>query len=47
MVWPTISADARFGRAGYAAAQSVLLFTVILTVTAVQLRLQKRWVFYG
>jgi len=36
-----------YGRAGYASAQSVVLFLVILLVTAVQLRLQKRWVFYG
>jgi multiple sugar transport system permease protein len=37
----------QYGRAGYAAAQSVVLFVIILAVTAVQLRLQKRWVFYG
>lgn len=36
-----------YGRAGYASAQSVALFVIILAVTAVQLRLQKRWVFYG
>ena len=36
-----------YGRAGYASAQSVVLFVIILTVTAVQMRLQKRWVFYG
>jgi multiple sugar transport system permease protein len=36
-----------YGRAGYASAQSVVLFVIILLVTAVQLRLQKRWVFYG
>lgn len=36
-----------YGRAGYASAQSVMLFVVILLVTAVQMRLQKRWVFYG
>ena len=35
-----------YGRAGYASAQSVVLFVIILAVTAVQLRLQKRWVFY-
>jgi multiple sugar transport system permease protein len=35
-----------YGRAGYASAQSVVLFVIILVVTAVQLRLQKRWVFY-
>jgi multiple sugar transport system permease protein len=37
----------QYGRAGYAAAQSVVLFVIILMVTALQLRLQKRWVFYG
>jgi multiple sugar transport system permease protein len=36
-----------YGRAGYASAQSVVLFLIILAVTAVQMRLQKRWVFYG
>ena len=36
-----------YGRAGYAAAQSVVLFVIILAVTVVQLRVQKRWVFYG
>jgi len=36
-----------YGRAGYASAQSMALFAIILLVTAVQLRLQKRWVFYG
>jgi multiple sugar transport system permease protein len=36
-----------YGRAGYASAQSIVLFLIILAVTAVQLRLQKRWVFYG
>ena len=35
-----------YGRAGYASAQSMVLFVIILVVTAVQLRLQKRWVFY-
>ena len=36
-----------FGRAGYASAMSVVLFVIILFVTAVQMRMQKRWVFYG
>ncbi|MDQ3543111.1 MAG: sugar ABC transporter permease, partial [Actinomycetota bacterium] len=36
-----------YGRAGYASAQSVVLFVIILAVTAFQLRLQKRWVFYA
>lgn len=36
-----------YGRAGYASAQSVVLFAIILAVTAVQLRLQKRWVHYA
>ena len=33
-------------RMGYAAAEAVLLFTLILIVTAVQFRLQKKLVFY-
>jgi len=36
-----------YGRMGYAAAMSWVLFGAILIVTAVQLRLQKRWVFYA
>jgi len=36
-----------YGRAGYASAMSIVLFAIILIVTAVQLRMQKRWVFYG
>lgn len=36
-----------YGRAGYASAMSVVLFAIILAVTAVQIRTQKRWVFYG
>lgn len=36
-----------YGRAGYASAQSVVLFVIIMLVTAVQMRFQKRWVFYG
>lgn len=36
-----------YGRAGYASAQSIVLFVIILVVTAAQLRLQKRWVFYA
>ena len=36
-----------YGRAGYASAMSVVLFLIILAVTAVQIRTQKRWVFYG
>ncbi len=36
-----------YGRAGYASAMSVVLFVIILLFSAVQLRLQKRWVFYG
>lgn len=36
-----------YGRAGYASAMSVALFVIILAVTAVQIRMQKRWVFYG
>jgi multiple sugar transport system permease protein len=36
-----------YGRMGYAAAMSWVLFAVILIVTVVQLRLQKRWVVYA
>jgi multiple sugar transport system permease protein len=36
-----------FGRMGYAAAMSWVLFAVILVVTVVQFRLQRRWVHYG
>lgn len=36
-----------YSRMGYAAAMSWGLFAVILAVTAVQLRLQKRWVIYA
>lgn len=36
-----------YGRAGYASAQSVILFLIIMLVTLVQMRFQKRWVFYG
>lgn len=35
-----------YGRIGYASAMSIVLFGVILLVTAVQLRLQRRWVHY-
>jgi len=37
----------RYGRAGDAAALSVLLFVVVLAVTVVQLRGQRRWVHYA
>jgi multiple sugar transport system permease protein len=36
-----------YGRMGYAAAMSWVLFVVILLVTVAQFRLQKRWVHYG
>jgi multiple sugar transport system permease protein len=32
---------------GYAAAMSWVLFAIILVVTAVQLKLQKKWVVYA
>lgn len=35
-----------YGRVGYASAMSIVLFLVILLITAVQLRLQRRWVHY-
>jgi len=37
----------RYGRAGDAAALSVLLFVVVLAVTVVQIRGQRRWVHYA
>jgi multiple sugar transport system permease protein len=36
-----------FGRMGYAAAMSWVLFAFILAITLVQLRLQRRWVNYA
>jgi multiple sugar transport system permease protein len=36
-----------FGRMGYAAAMSWVLFALILVVTVAQFRLQRRWVHYG
>lgn len=35
-----------YGRMGYASAMSMALFIIILAITLVQLRLQKRWVHY-
>lgn len=35
-----------YGRMGYASAMSMVLFAIILVVTLMQLRLQKRWVNY-
>jgi len=37
----------RYGRAGQASALSWLLFALILVITAVQVRGQKRWVHYA
>ena len=34
-------------RMGYACAQSVLLLIILIVATFVQMRLQRRWVFYG
>ena len=36
----------QFGRMGYAAAMSWVLFVIILAVTLIQFRLQRRWVVY-
>ncbi len=36
-----------FGRMGYAAAMSWVLFAIIFSVTLIQTRLQRRWVHYG
>jgi len=40
--------DSAFGRFeyGYASAVALVLFLIILAVTVVQLRLQRRWVYY-
>lgn len=35
-----------YGRMGYASAMSMALFAIILAITLIQLRLQKRWVHY-
>jgi multiple sugar transport system permease protein len=35
-----------YGRIGYASAMSIILFAVIMMVTVLQLRLQRRWVHY-
>lgn len=35
-----------YGRMGYASAMSMALFAIILIITLIQLRLQKRWVNY-
>lgn len=37
----------QYGRAGAASALSWLLFVVVLIVTLVQVRVQRRWVNYG
>jgi multiple sugar transport system permease protein len=37
----------RYGRAGEASALSWLLFVLILLITAVQIRGQRRWVHYA
>jgi len=35
-----------YGRVGYASAMSIVLFAIVMLVTLVQVRLQKRWVHY-
>lgn len=35
-----------YGRMGYASAMSMVLFAIILSITLIQLRLQRRWVNY-
>jgi multiple sugar transport system permease protein len=37
----------RYGQMGYAAAMSWLFFVVLLGITIIQFRLQRRWVHYG
>jgi multiple sugar transport system permease protein len=41
-----VSNSFNYGRMGYASAMSMALFAIILIITLVQLRLQKRWVNY-
>ena len=36
-----------YGRMGFASAMSMVLFAIILLITLLQLRLQKRWVHYA
>jgi multiple sugar transport system permease protein len=36
----------QFFKMGYASALSWVLFVIILMITVIQWRLQKRWVFY-
>jgi multiple sugar transport system permease protein len=36
-----------FGKMGYASAMAWILFVIIVIVTMIQWKLQKRWVFYG
>jgi multiple sugar transport system permease protein len=36
----------QYGRVGYASAMSIVLFAIVMLVTAAQVRLQKRWVHY-
>lgn len=41
-----VSNSFNYGQMGYASAMSMVLFIIILSITLVQLRLQKRWVHY-
>lgn len=36
----------KWGSAGYAAAQGVFLFIILIVITSIQMKLQKRWVHY-
>ena len=36
----------KWGSAGYAAAQAIVLFVILIVITSVQMKLQKRWVHY-
>ncbi len=36
-----------YGRSGFAAAMSMMLFIILLAITLIQIRLQKRWVNYA
>jgi multiple sugar transport system permease protein len=37
----------QFSKMGYASAMAWILFVIIGTITVIQWKLQKRWVFYG
>jgi multiple sugar transport system permease protein len=46
ILYNIVSNSFDYGRMGYASAMSMALFVIILAITLIQLRLQKRWVHY-